>query len=274
VRRAGVAASLIVAAALPLVLIITVLNLWLGDHALVLSFLRVMVWPAAVIGLCVWLRSPIQRKIDEMTKASYGQASLEFRQEQAATEILTEEIRAPAALLSSETWKMMPLTRDATVDDTDAAPRDSQAPATLPAAARPTATATGQAEKDEPARRAAIEKIIRDSAAWGHAMAGIGFKSTPIPVVSWSPDGSPKIDFGRSDVTPGFVQESTLGTPYRNDAAYARNLEREIKSLEDAEYSPMRAIGAFGGGDQAREARLKSLRERLRRADPNSAYLD
>lgn len=47
-------------------------------------------------------------------------------------------------------------------------------------------------------RRDLVEEVIRNAAQWGWEMAGMGFRSPPVPYVRWSAEGEPEIRFGAS----------------------------------------------------------------------------
>jgi len=45
----------------------------------------------------------------------------------------------------------------------------------------------------------AIEDIMRVSAWWGYDMANLGFKTRPTPVVEWTEDGRPLIQYAKGE---------------------------------------------------------------------------
>lgn len=235
---------------------LALLNWWLGDHALVLSYVKVLVWPVALVTAVVWLQEPIRRKIGDIATATLGPGSVTFR-EQRSNETLTEDLKSPVSLLNPAP--------DLSIAPEEATPQ-GRAVLADDALKIEDQTAT------EAARREAIEKIIRDSAGWGWDMAGIGFKGRPTPNIEWTSDGSPRILYGES-ATVGHHWPNVSG---RNQGEYARRLEQEIRTVEDEIQSPMRMtqFDRLTGKDKMQALRLADLKARLREADPNSPYAD
>lgn len=115
----------------------------------------------------------------------------------------------------------------------------------------------------EAERRRVMEETFTEGAAWGWEMAQLGFRSAPTPVIRWSADGQPEIQYGVGQ-----------GGPSTKDLAIrAHRLESEIRALE-------LLIGNRSTNEQARllgqpdsERRLlASLKENLRQIDPDSPY--
>jgi hypothetical protein len=59
-----------------------------------------------------------------------------------------------------------------------------------------------QERDEEEQKRAAIEEVMTAAARWGYSMARVGFTSPPVPVITWSEDGSPEILYGKSAEEP------------------------------------------------------------------------
>jgi hypothetical protein len=254
------------------------LNWWLGDHALVLSYVKVLVWPVALMSAVIWLRDPIRQKIGELTKASFGPGSVDFQQ-QVASDHLTADLKRPVSVLDSNAALALATPEVEVEGDASLAPNEPadvklEVPLIGPNLALAPDDLSRESERpvSEAARRGAIEKIIRDSAGWGWDMAGIGFKSRPLPVIEWTSDGSPRILYGEGKSgRPGWTLVSG-----RHGAEYGRRLEREIKEIESQLNSPQRmtSLEKLTGADQVLADRLAEMKARLREVDPNSPYAD
>ena len=123
----------------------------------------------------------------------------------------------------------------------------------------------------------AIEDIMRVSAWWGYDMANLGFKTRPTPVVEWTEDGRPLIQYAKGE--PG----GSANIPVQRDGVEGNRqvmvsrLEQEIRDLEAKVERPMTildyAVGPLGEPDGKREGdrgRLRKLKLRLRKIDPDS----
>ena len=124
-------------------------------------------------------------------------------------------------------------------------------------------------DSDATLKRETVERIMRSSAEWGHNMAVLGFRTTPIPQITWKDDGMPQIQFG---VGSGQLVLSP------HDQADRDILIKEILKirLEMKSLTVFDRISTGMGGptkEAALKAVLKDLDTGLRRLDPSSAFL-
>jgi hypothetical protein len=144
----------------------------------ILGMTKALAWPT-VIGIVLWsLRSQIP-KIGEFLKGQV--ASRET------------EVSALGA-----TAKLGAIVQQAEEDVQEAIAEAAEIP---------------QGEDAERQQRERIEEVMRTAAAWGYAMAQVGFRSAPVPVIEWDGD-SPKILFARgsfSSFLAGHEEPSTSG---------------------------------------------------------------
>lgn len=275
---------------------VTLLVMLVDDKRLLLDYLRTLVWPAVVIAVLWWLREPLRSKLADLLKVSVAGASAEFYREQQVNEELTEGIQEPVQVLDGgELIARMPREPKETqperapsaataVEPTVRIERKSGADSAIgvesgqPAEVQEQRRATVD---DERARRAAIEKIIRDSAGWGWDMARLGqFKSKPVPVIEWGDDGQPRIVRGEGQRARPKARTIAVPPDSRYDPyERARRLEREVKTLSEEVNRPLLAMEnnlaslAITGDPRAGKRRtLAQLKEQLALLDPNSPW--
>ncbi len=123
-------------------------------------------------------------------------------------------------------------------------------------------------DSDATLKRDTVERIIRSSAEWGHNMAVLGFKTTPIPQITWNEGGTPQIQFGVGS------KQSVLSP---NDQADRDVLIKEIlkirREIESLGVMDRVSMGMAPTKEATLSAVLKDLETRLRRIDPSSVFL-
>lgn len=285
--------------ALPLCLVgaLAALAWWLdGDKKLTLDYVRALAWPLVAASLIWWLRDPLRRKLESLLQLDVAGTSMRFRD---ATDELEDDVQSAVRVLVHTSADGAEQPETAADGGTGAAaPNEAPTPAPVrsadeeqsapgrdgapeqrdpgPAPERvfedgPTSAAQEAAADLAPLRRAAVEQLIRDSAAWGFDMAALGFESHPVPVIEWTDDGTPRIRraIGQRKKGPARVSRAQIA---RSDEPSdgIRRMEHEVQRLE------REAITASMGGNfqqrYAVEQQLERMRRNLRNVDPMSPW--
>jgi len=268
----------------------------LPEPRLTLDYLKALTWPGLVAVVLYWLREPLREKVAQLLKIGALGVEAQF-----ANLRLQEELTGPAAAVLDDTEDSGSEDPEATpgeaagvvhkvnIDDhlkvTDQSKSDGvgEPESTPPVRGLPTVqqVAAQMAVLERGLKRGkekqAIEDIMRVSAWWGYDMASLGFKTRPTPVVEWTEDGRPLIQYAKGE--PGGAANIPVqrGGAEGNRQVMVSRLEQEIRDLEAKVERPMTildyAVGPLGEPDGKREGdkgRLRKLKLRLRKIDPDS----
>ena len=270
---------------------------WLDDEQLVLNYLRTLVWPLVVGTVLWWVRQPLRDKLADLLEVSAGGATAKFTQQQVVSHKLEEGIAGAASeLVANDPGDGPEVDGEQLADEAQAQPEKvpsiSAAQMTPPPLANAGADAIERVKHDpaadevirkvmagaaerESKRRAAVEKVIAESASWGYNMAKIGFQGTPAPVIQWDMAGRPQILYARSEESQIPAAGHGLVVRGASNEAAARRLEAEIQRLErERAVMDTKAIGSMA---QAAERNLigkqiAQFQQQLRDLDPTSPW--
>lgn len=269
----------------------------LPEPRLTLDYLKALTWPGLVAVVLYWLREPLREKVAQLLQIGAFGVDAQFANNQR----LQQDVMGPAAAVLADTEHSKPegqraesdvatVTDEAHVEDhltvtdqsegaTDGADPEStssgpglgtvqQAFAQLTAIER----AVKRAQEKQ-----AIEDIMRVSAWWGYDMAKLGFRTRPTPVVEWTEDGRPLIQYAKGEPGRSVNIPMERGGATPDLKVMASRLEQEIRDLEAKVESPMtiRDYANMGTGDldamnAGSRARLRKLKSQLRTIDPDS----
>lgn len=247
----------------------------LPDPRVPLDYLKALVWPVAVMVAAYYIREPLRDKVADVLHLKAGPLEVGF----GPGRVLPE---APSIFTDAE-----PLEAEGAADEDEPVEKVASDDGELkaeegtsvdgPQGGGPTSE---QAElqrkvgailrrKKRMQDQAAIEDIIRESAAWGYDMAKLGFKTRPTPVIEWTEDGRPIIVYGRGEIGPSITIEDA--TPRPNDPI--RVVEMRIRGLEEAIRGLESRIGFYTPAQGVGERELLSkMKRQLRNLDPESPF--
>lgn len=249
--------------------IIVLLDWWVDDKKLLLEYLKVLVWPSAFVGAAFWLRVPLRSKLLGLTEVEAAGMKARFAEDQ-ANDDLERDLQEPAALLVGSDEARADREDCADVDDADverggelahsAGGITSMVPPVLTTASAST-DPSGRAD-EETRRRAALEQVIKESAAWGWQMAHLGaFRSQPEPVISW--DGG----------QPAILYAVGAGDAERNLELGRLSMRRDqmsqdlVRYRRDAAKAHADRVAAVSRGDEARAADAATRAARAERLE-------
>ena len=109
-----------------------------------------------------------------------------------------------------------------------------------------------------------VIEIMNISAAWGFDMSKIGFKSTPIPQVTWE-GRNPVINFGIGDSKSYDELEKTL---------IIQKIYETQDSLDSLTFLDQMSTGLTPSKETVLKKKLKRLKDQLREIDPGSSFLN
>ena len=246
---------------------------WIVDDAqLFLDYLKVLVWPIALLCVAVLFREVLGEKFRQLARLDVPGARVDFR-ESAARELgdsLHEDLETLSGFPEVKSAPSVNDSREETVVDTEQRDKDSTVAADAPVEAQanqasPTA-APPEASKARELQRESVESIIQKSADWGYRLGRSGSPQA-VPDIEWSSDGSWQIATDIPRNKAGSVVRSSSTDTLRSIV----ELEKEIKAIEKRKHS---MFGVSAISTLQDQGWLVELKRRLGRVDPGNPWAD
>lgn len=192
---------------------------WFPEPDRALAFLKALAWPTVAAVTLYWLREPLREKFAQLARLSAAGAEMEFLMAE-ATEDLENSLAASAPEVIEQPQRAADAP-DVEVEEGSVGEVTDRPKAEVPdwpsdemtdlpmgefsekpmgewgssARAAREAALSGVSEQRERmlSERAAVEKIVRDSAEWGFRLAKAGAETLPNPSITWTRDGRPRV---------------------------------------------------------------------------------